>query len=198
MKNLVNVSLANKVLAIANGGSELSSMQNFEVQIVRDGIPMVVRHQEPETEDGEAVPVTKYIQNNLHFSKLKNFTEQINSITKEYKDCHIQAGDFKVSFKGGRFAVNAEKLLKEITENYLRLETEQLIVDNESVQFEELQEKFTSSFVGKQTSILNYLALIDTFKSAKDSELQAIVKHLSFSEAGEIVFSDELTKLLTV
>lgn len=181
----LNLALATKVMAVANGGSQLAEIENFEMQIIRDGKPFVIGKNEDES------PKTKYFQQNIHFEKMHKFTKQVNSLTRGYDSCEIVAGDYKVKFKGGKFAINAEKLLDEITENHFRVATGMAIVDNESTDFEATKEKFVSVFVGEQTSMLNYLALIDTFKNAKDADLFALSSHMSFSEDGtKLEFSE--------
>lgn len=187
----LNLSLAKKVQQVANGGSQLAEIENFEMQIMRDGQAFVIG------KDKEGADVKKFFQKNLHFKKMSNFTSQVNSLTRGFDNCEIIAGDYKVKFKGGKFAINAERLLKEITENHFRATQQIAIVDNESVEFEETRDKFVEAFVGDQTSVLNYLALIDTFKNASDSDLFGLAPHMSFSEDGtQILFSELVTNAI--
>lgn len=196
MANL-NLGLAAKVLAVSNGGAELAQIDNFNMRLIRDGKPVVMGWKKSEVEGEEDEPITSIFQKNLHFKKMRNFTEQINTLTRDSKDCEIQAGEYRVKFRGGRFAINAEKLLKEITEDYFRGVVGQLVVDNESVEFEETLDIFVDSFVGKQTSILNYLALIDTFKNVKSADLSNIAKHITIAaDTSELTFSEEMVQLI--
>lgn len=182
----LNLALATKVMAVANGGSQLAEIENFEMQIIRDGQKFVIGKNEDDS------PKTKFFQKNLHFKKMSNFTNQVNSLTRGYDSCEIIAGEYKVKFKGGKFAINADRLLKEITENYFRTTHGIAIVDNESLEFEDTKDKFVDVFVGEQTSILNYLALIDTFKNANDSDLFNLSNHMTFSEDGTALQFSEL------
>ena len=100
---------------------------------------------------------------------------------------------FKVKFKGGRFALKAEKLLQEITEEYFRNKTGMPFVDNESRLFEEVMEKFVESFVGDQTSALNYIALVDVFHKENNAQLRELGKLITVNEeTRSLEFSDKL------
>lgn len=197
MTNLINgvtPQFAQKFLQIAKDGAELSQIDNFQLQIVRDGTPMSIGTYTDD--EGEECPIVKFTQPNINFTKLKNFTKQVNSLTEGYKDCSLKTDLFTVKFKGGRFAINAEKLLSEITEEYFRQKTGMPIVQNESPAFEAVMDKFVDAFVGTQTSILNYIALVDVFDKANNGALRNIGKLMSIDEdTEEIVFSQELLAL---
>lgn len=188
----LNLSLARKVMQVANGGSQLAEIENFNMKLNRDGVAFVIGQKPSEIEGQPSTPITEFQQKNLHFKKMRNFTDQVNSLTTGYDHCEIVAGEYKVKFRGGKFAINAERLLKEITENYFRTTQQVAIVDNESVEFDETREKFVNVFIGDQTSMLNYLALIDTFKTATNSELFALSSHMKFTEDGQLQFSELL------
>lgn len=192
MSKLSGVSLqfAQKFMQVATKGSELSQIENFQLQIVRDGTPMSIG-EEPGDEEGEMRPIVKFSQPNLHFVKLKNFTKQVNSLTEGYKDCSLKTDLFTVKFRGGRFAINAEKLLSEITEEYFRQKTGLPLVDNESPAFEAVMDKFVDAFVGQQTSVLNYIALIDVFSTENNTQLRKLGALMSIDEEQEEIRFDE-------
>ena len=193
---------AAKFLNVAKNGSELAKMENFDIQIIRDGKPMSMGYEKDENgveivdNDGEKTPITKFSQDNIHFSKLNNFVRQINAITDGFNECVIKTDLFTVKFKGGRFALKAEKLLQEITEEYFRNKTGMPFVDNESRLFEEVMEKFVESFVGSQTSALNYIALVDVFHKENNAQLRELGKLIAVNEETRTLeFSDTLLRI---
>ena len=193
---------AAKFLNVAKNGSELAKMENFDIQIIRDGKPMSMGYEKDENgveivdNDGEKTPITKFSQDNIHFSKLNNFVRQINAITDGFNECVIKTDLFTVKFKGGRFALKAEKLLQEITEEYFRNKTGMPFVDNESRLFEEVMEKFVESFVGDQTSVLNYIALVDVFHKENNAQLRELGKLIAVNEeTRSLEFSDRLLQI---
>lgn len=193
---------AAKFLNVAKNGSELAKMENFDIQIIRDGKPMSMGYEKDENgveivdNDGEKTPITKFSQDNIHFSKLNNFVRQINAITDGFNECVIKTDLFTVKFKGGRFALKAEKLLQEITEEYFRNKTGMPFVDNESRLFEEVMEKFVESFVGSQTSALNYIALVDVFHKENNAQLRELGKLIAVNEeTRSLEFSDRLLQI---
>ena len=193
---------AAKFLNVAKNGGELAKMENFDIQIIRDGKPMSMGYEKDENgveitdSDGEKVPITKFSQKNIHFTKLNNFVRQINAITDGFNECVIKTDLFKVKFKGGRFALKAEKLLQEITEEYFRNKTGMPFVDNESQLFEEVMEKFVESFVGDQTSALNYIALVDVFHKENNAQLRELGKLIAVNEeTRSLEFSDKLLQI---
>ena len=193
---------AAKFLNVAKNGSELAKMENFDIQIIRDGKPMTMGYEKDENgveivdNDGKKTPITKFSQDNIHFSKLNNFVRQINAITDGFNECVIKTDLFTVKFKGGRFALKAEKLLQEITEGYFRNKTGMPFVDNESRLFEEVMEKFVESFVGSQTSALNYIALVDVFHKENNAQLRELGKLIEVNEETRTIeFSDRLLRI---
>ena len=193
---------AAKFLNVAKNGSELARMENFDIQIIRDGKPMSMGYEKDENgveitdSDGEKVPITKFSQKNIHFTKLNNFVRQINAITDGFNECVIKTDLFTVKFKGGRFALKAEKLLQEITEEYFRNKTGMPFVDNESQFFEEVMENFVEAFVGSQTSALNYIALVDVFHKENNAQLRALGKLIYVNEeTRELEFSNKLLQI---
>ena len=133
---------------------------------------------------------------NIHFSKLNNFVRQINAITDGFNECVIKTDLFTVKFKGGRFALKAEKLLQEITEEYFRNKTGMPFVDNESRLFEEVMENFVETFVGSQTSALNYIALVDVFHKENNAQLRELGKLIAVNEeTRSLEFSDTLLRI---
>ena len=191
---MLSKSFAAKFLNVAKNGHELARVENFDLQIVRDGKPMAIGYSEDE--DGEKTPITKFSQSNIHFSKLNNFVRQVNAVTQGYTDCAIKTDLFTVKFKGGKFAIKAEKLLQEITEEYFRNKSGMPFVDNESKLFEEIMEQFVESFTGNQTSILNYIALIDVFNKQNNEQLREIGKLIFVNEeSNTLEFSDKLLEI---
>ena len=193
---------AAKFLNVAKNGSELARMENFDIQIIRDGKPMTMGYEKDENgveivdNDGKKTPITKFSQDNIHFSKLNNFVRQINAITDGFNECVIKTDLFTVKFKGGRFALKAEKLLQEITEEYFRNKTGMPFVDNESRLFEEVMENFVETFVGSQTSALNYIALVDVFHKENNAQLRELGKLIAVNEETRTLeFSDTLLKI---
>ena len=130
---------AAKFLNVAKNGGELAKMKNFDIQIIRDGKPMSMGYEKDEKgveitdSDGKKIPITKFSQENIHFTKLSNFVRQINSITDGFNECEIRTDLFRVKFKGGKFALKAEKLLQEITEEYFRNKTGTPIVTGKQI-----------------------------------------------------------------
>ena len=193
---------AAKFLNVAKNGGELARMKNFDIQIIRDGKPMSMGYEKDENgveitdSEGKKVPITKFSQDNIHFSKLNNFVRQINAITDGFNECVIKTDLFTVKFKGGRFALKAEKLLQEITEEYFRNKTGMPFVDNESQLFEEVMENFVKAFVGSQTSALNYIALVDVFHKENNAQLRALGKLITVNEeTRSLEFSDRLLQI---
>ena len=193
---------AAKFLNVAKNGSELAKMENFDIQIIRDGKPMSMGYEKDENgveivdNDGEKTPITKFSQDNIHFSKLNNFVRQINAITDGFNECVIKTDLFTVKFKGGRFALKAEKLLQEITEEYFRNKTGMPFVNNESRLFEEVMENFVEAFVGSQTSALNYIALVDVFHKENNAQLRELGKLIAVNEeTRSLEFSDRLLQI---
>ena len=193
---------AAKFLNVAKNGSELAKMENFDIQIIRDGKPMTMGYKKDENgveivdNDGKKTPITKFSQDNIHFSKLNNFVRQINAITDGFNECVIKTDLFTVKFKGGRFALKAEKLLQEITEEYFRNKTGMPFVDNESRLFEEVMENFVETFVGSQTSALNYIALVDVFHKENNAQLRELGKLIAVNEETRTLeFSDTLLRI---
>ena len=193
---------AAKFLNVAKNGSELAKMENFDIQIIRDGKPMSMGYEKDENgveivdNDGEKTPITKFSQDNIHFSKLNNFVRQINAITDGFNECVIKTDLFTVKFKGGRFALKAEKLLQEITEEYFRNKTGMPFVNNESRLFEEVMENFVEAFVGSQTSALNYIALVDVFHKENNAQLRELGKLIAVNEETRTLeFSDTLLRI---
>ena len=76
---MISKSFAAKFLNVAKNGHELAQVENFDLQIVRDGKPMAIGYSEDE--DGEKTPKTKYSQSNIHFSKLNNKVRRVNELT---------------------------------------------------------------------------------------------------------------------
>ena len=191
---MISKSFAAKFLNVAKNGHELAQVENFDLQIVRDGKPMAIGYSEDE--DGEKTPITKFSQSNIHFSKLNNFVRQVNAVTHGYNECAIKTDLFTVKFKGGKFAIKAEKLLQEITEEYFRNKSGMPFVDNESRLFEEIMEQFVESFTGNQTSVLNYIALVDVFNKQNNDQLREIGKLISVNEdTYSLEFSDKLLEI---
>ena len=193
---------AAKFLNVAKNGGELARMENFDIQIIRDGKPMSMGYEKDENgveitdSDGKKTPITKFSQDNIHFSKLNNFVRQINAITDGFNECVIKTDLFTVKFKGGRFALKAEKLLQEITEEYFRNKTGMPFVDNESQFFEEVMENFVEAFVGSQTSALNYIALVDVFHKENNAQLRELGKLIAVNEETRTLeFSDRLLQI---
>ena len=193
---------AAKFLNVAKNGNELAKMENFDIQIIRDGKPMTMGYEKDENgveivdNDGKKTPITKFSQDNIHFSKLNNFVRQINAITDGFNECVIKTDLFTVKFKGGRFALKAEKLLQEITEEYFRNKTGMPFVDNESRLFEEVMENFVEAFVGSQTSALNYIALVDVFHKENNAQLRELGKLIAVNEETRTLeFSDTLLRI---
>ena len=193
---------AAKFLNVAKNGSELAKMENFDIQIIRDGKPMTMGYEKDENgveivdNDGKKTPITKFSQDNIHFSKLNNFVRQINAITDGFNECVIKTDLFTVKFKGGRFALKAEKLLQEITEEYFRNKTGMPFVDNESRLFEEVMENFVETFVGSQTSALNYIALVDVFHKENNAQLRKLGKLIAVNEETRTLeFIDTLLRI---
>ena len=193
---------AAKFLNVAKNGNELARMENFDIQIIRDGKPMTMGYEKDENgveivdNDGKKTPITKFSQDNIHFSKLNNFVRQINAITDGFNECVIKTDLFTVKFKGGRFALKAEKLLQEITEEYFRNKTGMPFVDNESRLFEEVMENFVETFVGSQTSALNYIALVDVFHKENNAQLRELGKLIAVNEETRTLeFSDTLLRI---
>ena len=191
-----------KFLNVAKNGSELAKMENFDIRIIRDGKPMSMGYEKDEhgveitDSDGKKVPITKFSQDNIHFSKLNNFVRQINAITDGFNECVIKTDLFTVKFKGGRFALKAEKLLQEITEEYFRNKTGMPFVNNESRLFEEVMENFVEAFVGRQTSALNYIALVDVFHKENNAQLHELGKLIAVNEETRTLeFSDTLLRI---
>ena len=191
-----------KFLNVAKNGSELAKMENFDIRIIRDGKPMSMGYEKDEhgveitDSDGKKVPITKFSQDNIHFSKLNNFVRQINAITDGFNECVIKTDLFTVKFKGGRFALKAEKLLQEITEEYFRNKTGMPFVNNESRLFEEVMENFVEAFVGRQTSALNYIALVDVFHKENNAQLRELGKLIAVNEETRTLeFSDTLLRI---
>ena len=179
---------AAKFLNVAKNGSELARMKNFDIQIIRDGKPMSMGYEKDENgveitdSDGKKIPITKFSQENIHFTKLNNFVRQINAITDGFNECEIKTDLFKVKFKGGRFALKAEKLLVLTDVRGIYSDTGMPFVDNESQLFEEVMEKFVESFVGDQTSALNYIALVDVFHKENNAQLRELGKLIAGNE----------------
>ena len=199
---MLSRNFAAKFLNVAKNGHELAQVENFDIQIIRDGKPMSMGYEKDENgveivdNDGEKTPITKFSQDNIHFSKLNNFVRQINAITDGFNECVIKTDLFTVKFKGGRFALKAEKLLQEITEEYFRNKTGMPFVDNESRLFEEVMEKFVESFVGSQTSALNYIALVDVFHKENNAQLRELGKLIAVNEETRTLeFSDTLLRI---
>ena len=193
---------AAKFLNVAKNGNELAKMENFDIQIIRDGKPMTMGYEKDENgveivdNDGKKTPITKFSQDNIHFSKLNNFVRQINAITDGFNECVIKTDLFTVKFKGGRFALKAEKLLQEITEEYFRNKTGMPFVNNESRLFEEVMENFVEAFVGSQTSALNYIALVDVFHKENNAQLRELGKLIAVNEETRTLeFSDTLLRI---
>ena len=193
---------AAKFLNVAKNGNELAKMDNFDIQIIRDGKPLTMGYEKDENgvdivdNDGKKTPITKFSQDNIHFSKLNNFVRQVNAITDGFNECVIKTDLFTVKFKGGIFALKAEKLLQEITEEYFRNKTGMPFVDNESRLFEEVMEKFVESFVGDQTSALNYIALVDVFHKENNAQLRELGKLIAVNEETRTLeFSDTLLRI---
>ena len=191
-----------KFLNVAKNGSELAKMENFDIRIIRDGKPMSMGYEKDEhgveitDSDGKKVPITKFSQDNIHFSKLNNFVRQINAITDGFNECVIKTDLFTVKFKGGRFALKVEKLLQEITEEYFRNKTGMPFVNNESRLFEEVMENFVEAFVGSQTSALNYIALVDVFHKENNAQLRELGKLIAVNEETRTLeFSDTLLRI---
>lgn len=191
---MISKSFAAKFLNVAKNGHELAQVENFDLQIVRDGKPMAIGYSEGE--DGEKTPITKFSQSNIHFTKLNNFVRQVNAVTHGYNECAIKTDLFTVKFKGGKFAIKAEKLLQEITEEYFRNKSGMPFVDNESRLFDEIMEQFVESFTGNQTSVLNYIALVDVFNKQNNEQLREIGKLISVNEETySLEFSDKLLEI---
>ena len=69
-------------------------------------------------------------------------------------------------------------------------------VDNESRLFEEVMEKFVESFVGDQTSTLNYIALVDVFHKENNAQLRELGKLIYVNEENrELEFSNRLLQI---
>ena len=69
-------------------------------------------------------------------------------------------------------------------------------VDNESRLFEEVMEKFVESFVGDQTSALNYIALVDVFHKENNAQLRELGKLIAVNEeTRSLEFSDKLLQI---